>query len=143
MPSASQTTTYTEEIPTDARLLQTSEYEMRWGDMDAFGHVNNAMYFTYFEQVRIDWVRSIGHEHGLVMANISCTFLQPLKYPATLQVRLYAGKPGRSSLDTWYDIRDMENLDTLISIGHGAMIWFDHEQGCSVEIPEDVRARLV
>ncbi|HED52541.1 MAG TPA: hypothetical protein ENI83_03195 [Gammaproteobacteria bacterium] len=47
---------------------------MRWGDMDAFGHLNNAKYFTCFEQARVDWLLSIGTTHDLVLANISCPF---------------------------------------------------------------------
>ena len=59
---------------------------IRWGDMDAMGHVNNAVYFRYFETVRIDWMRSIGAARGPdgigpVIVNAFCSFIRQLEYP--------------------------------------------------------------
>jgi acyl-CoA thioester hydrolase len=115
---------------------------MRWSDMDAFGHLNNAMYFTYFEQARVDWLDSIGVAHGLVLANIACTFIQPLKYPAELEVRLYAGPPGRSSLNSYYEIRDRPEAGQLCALGHGTIVWYDHAVGQSRPIPGVVLRHL-
>ena len=58
---------YTNQLPGDARYLLTARLTLRWSDMDAFGHVNNAMYSTYFAQVRVDWLRILdaGHERPL------------------------------------------------------------------------------
>ncbi len=134
--------TYIRKLPADARLLHRAEYVMRWGDMDAFGHLNNAAYFTYFEQARVDWLHSLDAGHALVLANISCTFLKALKYPATLQVRLYAGRPGRSSLPSYYELHDSRAPDQLCAIAHGTIVWFDHAAGHSTDIPEVVRKRL-
>ena len=133
---------YIRAIPATAQLLQRSIYRLRWSDMDAFGHVNNAMYFTYFEQVRVDWLESIGARHELVLANVSCSFLRPLKHPAELEVRLYAGSPGHSSLPTWYEILQPETTAALCAIGHGTVVWYDHQAGESVRIPADVLANL-
>ncbi len=144
MTSDEETTTqYLKTLPNNAYLLHRSLYTMRWSDMDAFGHVNNAMYFTYFEQARVDWLDSIGVAHGLVLANISCTFIQPLKYPDELEVRLYAGPPGRSSLDTYYEIYDKAGAGALCAIAHGTIVWYDQAAGCSREIPDKVREHLV
>ncbi|HHH42896.1 MAG TPA: acyl-CoA thioesterase [Gammaproteobacteria bacterium] len=134
--------TYIRELPADAKLLHRAEYVMRWGDMDAFGHLNNAVYFTYFEQARVDWLHSLNAGHTLVLANISCTFLKALKYPARLLVRLYAGTPGRSSLPTYYALCDSRAPDELCALAHGTIVWFDHAAGHSVEIPEVVRKCL-
>ena len=136
------TTRYLKALPDDAYLLHRSVYTMRWSDMDAFGHVNNAMYFTYFEQVRVDWLDSIGVVHGLVLANISCTFLQPLKYPAELEVRLYAGPHGSSSLNTYYEVHDRPEAGRLCALGHGTIVWYDSAAGRSQPIPEAVLEHL-
>jgi acyl-CoA thioester hydrolase len=133
---------YPKAVPADAQLLQRSVYIMRWADMDAFGHLNNACYFTYFEQVRVDWLCGIGAGHELVLANVSCTFVAPVKFPATLEVRLYAGRPGRSSLDTWYEMIDQGSDGRLCAVGHGTIVWYDHAAGHSVPIPDPVRERL-
>lgn len=133
---------YVRSVPDDAHLVHTAVYEMRWCDMDAFGHVNNAMYFSYFEQARVDWVRAVGVVHGMVLANISCTFIKPLKFPASLEVQMYAGRPGNSSLDTWYEIRDRKDINTLATIGHGKVVWYDQEKDSTVKIPQKILASL-
>ncbi len=133
---------YLKNLPDNTYLLHRSLYTMRWSDMDAFGHVNNAMYFTYFEQARVDWLASIGVAHGLVLANISCTFFQALKYPAELEVRLHAGPPGRSSLNTYYEIRDRPEAGQLCALGHGTIVWYDHASGGSRPIPDAVLQHL-
>ncbi len=62
--------------------------------MDAFGPVNNSRYFTGFEQARIVWLRSTGFPHGLVPANVGCTFVRGIVYPAVLGVSLYGANAG-------------------------------------------------
>ena len=60
---------------------------IRWGDMDAFGHVNNTVYFRYMEQVRISWFEELGltgsnaDGQGPVIVNASMEFLKQLHYP--------------------------------------------------------------
>jgi acyl-CoA thioester hydrolase len=133
---------YIDVLPPDARHLHTSRYTMRWADMDAFGHVNNATYFTYFEQVRIDWLAALGEAHKLVLANVSCTFFKPLSYPGDVEVALYAGRAGRSSLDSYYELRLARCPDELCTRGHGTIIWFDHAAGHSMPVPDAVRRQL-
>lgn len=130
---------YLETVPEQAHLLYTSIYPIRWSEMDAFVHMNNARYFTYFEQVRIDWLNNIGHEHGLTLANVSCTFKKPVVYPAKLEVCIFAGDAGRSSLNTYYQISDADKIGELYATGHGTIVWYDHANGSSVPIPDDIR----
>lgn len=133
---------YLDKIPAQAKWLHTSVYDVRWADMDAFGHVNNAVYFTYFEQARIDWLRSIGARHGIVLATVGCTFKRAIVYPARIQVRLYAGSPRRSSVDSYYEISDCADAEVIYTVGHGTIVWFDHQSGVSVEIPPEIRKLL-
>ena len=66
---------------TDKKLIHISRIKIRWGDMDAFGHVNNTVYFRYMEQTRIDWLDTAegaaDDGHGPVIVNAHCTFLRP------------------------------------------------------------------
>jgi acyl-CoA thioesterase FadM len=79
---------------------------IRWGDMDAFGHVNNTVYFRYMEQVRISWFEQLGiaggngEGQGPVIVNASMEFLKQLHYPGDVIGRMTVGVPGRSSFDT-------------------------------------------
>ncbi len=130
---------YVRTLPDSAKLLHRGCYTMRWGDMDAFGHLNNAKYFTYFEQARVDWLLSIGTTHDLVLANISCTFICPLKFPATIAVELYGDAPGNSSMDSYYQLWNVDADNQLCAIGHGTIVWYDHHNVCVIPIPSVVR----
>jgi len=133
----------------ERKLLHTSTLRVRWGDMDAVGHVNNARYFTYLEQVRIDWLASMGlaasvngDDCGPVIANASCNFRRAIVFPAELIVRMYGGAPGRSSFETWYEIRDAGDQQLLYADGASRMVWVDHRAQRSIPVPDAVRALL-
>ena len=70
---------------------------IRWGDMDAFGHVNNTVYFRYMEQVRISWFEQLGiaggngDGQGPVIVNASMEFLKQLHYPGDVIGRMSVG----------------------------------------------------
>ena len=133
---------YIDKLPEDARHLHTSTFTLRWGDMDAFGHVNNATYFTYFEQVRVDWLQSLGIDHELVLANVSCTFFKPLAFPQDIDVALHARRPGRTSLESYYEIRKSLGSNELCALGHGTVVWYDHAASHPVALPDTVRRLL-
>jgi acyl-CoA thioester hydrolase len=127
----------------------TFEISVRWGDMDALGHVNNAVYFTYLEQARIAWFESMGLAGGLLgepqgplIVNASCTYHRPIVYPARIRVSVAAGEPGRSSFDTVYEIRDAADAEILYLTASSRVVWVDYAEGCSIPVPGDLRARL-
>jgi acyl-CoA thioester hydrolase len=129
-------------------LLHTATIPVRWGDMDALGHVNNTVYFRYMEQARIEWLEGLGivllaagATESAVIVNASCTFLIPVTYPATLEVRLLAGRPGRSSIPTYYELR-CQGDERLVAEGAAKVIWVDPATGRSAPLPDHVRAVL-
>ena len=127
-----------------ARLLvHTSRQPIRWADMDMLGHVNNASYFRYFEQARIEWVYGL-HQPGKaysgtgpVIVNASCTFLSPLVYPGDVEVRVYLGEPGRTSIGSYYEL----TMDgRKYAEGAAKMVWIDLASGRSVPVPDPIAA---
>jgi len=119
---------------------------IRWGDMDAYGHVNNTLYFRYMEQVRIEYLESIGYSvpserASPVIINAACTFLIPLTYPGIVEISMFFGAPGRSSIPSSYEIR-LQGSDTLYATGDAKIVWMEATSGKSVPIPEDFRALL-
>lgn len=131
-------------------LLHEAELRTRWGDMDALGHVNNAVYFTYLEQMRVDWLAALGAsgalagsaDSGPVVVTAGCRFLRPVVHPARLSIRMYGGPPGRSSFATSYEIRDAGDPDCLYTTGEAQVVWVSQASGRSTDLPEAVRARL-
>jgi acyl-CoA thioester hydrolase len=123
------------------------EYTMpiRWGDMDAFGHVNNTVYFRYMEQVRISWFEQIGiaggngEGQGPVIVNASMEFLKQLHYPGDVIGHLSVGQPGRSSFDTRFELYRSDDPATLYARGAAKIVWIDYAAGKSVPIPALLR----
>ncbi len=123
----------------DTRLLVHTEImPMRWGDMDALGHVNNTVYFRYMEQARIGWAMANGYAvkptdpEGPVIINASCTFFKPLVYPGDVEVRMYLDELGRTSVGSWYDLCCG---DELFAEGAAKLVWMDYRSGKSVPLP--------
>lgn len=125
-------------------LLHQCEIAVRWGDMDAYGHVNNALYMRYLEEARVQFLASIGADmrgNGTdpVIINVGCTFLRPVSYPATVIIKSYVGEIGRSSFMIWYEVSTTDNPDQLCSEGYSKVVWMDHQTGRSVPLPEMIR----
>lgn len=128
------------------KLVQTSLIPIRWGDMDAYGHVNNTIYFRYMEQARVEYLERLGYKvmprgSAPVIINAACTFLVPLNYPGSVEVRMFCGQPGRSSVPTHYEIR-LQGDETLYATGDAKIVWMDVATGKSVAIPDEWRAQL-
>ena len=131
----------------ERRLVLSAEIPVRWADQDTNGHVNNAIYFTYFEQTRILWLRSEAmiavrpkHE-GIVVAQAGCNYLKPIPYPETLRIPMFIGKLGRSSIPTYYEIHGTE-ARVKYADGQVVLVWVDRRTGKSLPIPEKVRDLL-
>lgn len=126
------------------KLIQTSLIPIRWGDMDAMGHVNNTIYFRYMEQNRVEWFESLGYPVGVaqdqapVIINTSCTFLIPFTYPGTIECRMFAGHVGRSSLTTSHEMRLLGD-DRIYAEGTAKIVWMNPATGKSMALPDAIR----
>ena len=132
-------------METERRLVYTSLVPMRWGDMDAFGHVNNTVYFRYMEQARVELLESLGYvlsaDCAFVVVNAGCTFMIPFTYPGTVELKVYTGRTGRSSIPTTYEFR-LHGDERLFATGDAKMVWIDASTGKSVPIPDALRLVL-
>jgi len=130
---------------TEKKLVHVESIPIRWGDMDAMGHVNNTVYFRYMEQARISWFDALvpaaeaWKDTGIVIANASCNFKRALNYPGTVQVRLSLDPPGGSSVSTFYELR-MD--DTLYADGAAVVVFIDMKSQKPIRIPEGIRSLL-
>jgi acyl-CoA thioester hydrolase len=120
---------------------------IRWGDMDAMGHVNNTLYFRYFEIVRIEWLHRIGgppdpRGQGPVIVNAFCNFIKQLAYPGDVLVKHYVANPGRTSFDVFLTLERTDEPGVLYATGGATTVWIDFPQEKSVPLPEAVRAAI-
>lgn len=128
----------------EKKLTHTARISIRWGDLDAFGHVNNTIFFRFMEQARVEWLESCGMPmdgggQGPVIVNAHCTFLRQLKYPGEVEVRTFAGQPGRSSFETYVEMRRADQPDLLVAEGGAKIVWVDYAMEKSVPLPQDLR----
>ncbi|MGH8667779.1 MAG: acyl-CoA thioesterase [Burkholderiales bacterium] len=127
------------------RLVHVESIAIRWGDMDAMGHVNNTLYFRYMEQARIAWFDALVPRQeawkttGIVIVNASCNFRSPINYPGTVQVKVFSGAPGGSSVPTFYEL----SVDgKLYAEGAAVVVFIDMQSQKPVRIPQGIRALL-
>jgi len=127
------------------KLVHVERIAIRWGDMDAMGHVNNTVYFGYMEQARIGWFEALvprgeaWNSMGIVIVNASCNFRRPINYPGTVEVKVFAGAPGGSSVPTFYEL-SIE--DEIYADGAATVVFIDMQQQKPVRIPEAIRGLL-
>ena len=116
--------------------------------MDAMGHVNNTVYFRYMEQARIGWFEAlVPQQHawqstGIVIANATCNYKRAITYPGTVEVRLYVGAPGGSSVSTFYELR-VDGDAAPYAEGGAVVVFIDMKRQKPVRIPQGIRERLL
>ena len=131
----------------ERRLAHVERIPLRWGDMDAMGHVNNTMYFRFMEQARIGWFDALipeqeaWNETGIVIANASCNYKRPMVYPVLVEVKLFVGPPGGSSVPTYYEMH-LDGDRHLYADGAATVVFIDLSKQKPRRIPEGIRARL-
>jgi acyl-CoA thioester hydrolase len=126
----------------------TIEVPVAWGDMDAFGHVNNVVYLRWFESGRIAFFDHVGISHvevskscAPILARTTCDFRRPLRYPDTVAVHTGLSRIGTKSFAMTYRIHS-HALDDTAAEGEGIIVWYDYAADRSVAIPEALRERL-
>jgi acyl-CoA thioester hydrolase len=127
--------------PPDAtRHLSTLRIPLRWSDMDAFGHLNNARIFTYFEEARIQMLEAHAGDWtgdaGPVVVHAACTYKRPLVHPATLVIHLGTDAPSRTSFNTRYVVTTESAPDVVCAFGEARMVWVTVATGRPTRLPE-------
>ena len=129
------------------RLLHALKLRVRWGDMDALGHVNNAEYLRYFEQSRIEWLEALGYPtmgkgSGPILLKSVVTYLKPIVYPCEIEVRMYPAKLGNTSFTVASEIVNGRDAAERFTQGEFVIVWFDYDARMAVAVPEKLRALL-
>ncbi|MCE7041505.1 thioesterase family protein [Dyadobacter sp. CY312] len=121
--------------------------EVRWSDMDQMGHVNNALYLTYFEQARIEYLQEVCQwnwtETGAILANAYVDYRLPIVYPAPTHVYVRVSKMGNKSFEISYMIvAQIAGKEEITTTGYTTLVVFDYDKKHSVFIPETIRQQI-
>ena len=131
-------------LPEQRKLVHDMVLSIRWGDMDAMGHVNNTVYFRYMETVRIEWMRAVECDpdpqgQGPVIVNAFCNFYRQLEYPGDVRVKLYVSDPGRTTFETWCTMERTDQPGVVCAEGGATTIWVDFPQQKAETLPDWMR----
>ena len=134
-------------IPEKKKLVYEMRIPIRWGDMDAMGHVNNTVYFRYLETIRIDWMRSIGCQpdpqgEGPVIVNAFCNFYKQLEYPGEVLMKMYVSDPARTTFESWGTMERADAPGVVHAAGGATTMWVNFPAQKSAPLPDWMRAHL-
>lgn len=124
------------------------ETDVRWGDMDAFNHVNNVSYLRYFESGRIAYFEALeladffGTDGvGPILAETSCRYRFPLTYPDRVSVGVRSEQLGEDRFTQQY-ILVSHRHGRVAATGDGTIVTFDYTANSKAPIPDRVRQRI-
>ncbi len=124
------------------------ELPIQWGEMDAYGHVNNTVFFRFFESARIAFLDRCGFlaahgelEVGAILHSTACRFRRPLFYPDTISVGARASEVLTDRFIMEYKIVS-HSQDEVVAEGTGTVVSFDYTTRSKTDLPEMVREGL-
>ncbi len=132
------------EIPLKKKLVYEMVMPIRWGDMDAMKHLNNASYFRFLETCRIDWMYSINATpkadgEGPIIVNAFCNFYKQLEYPGNVRIKMYVSDPGRTTFESWATMERDDQPGVIFAAGGATTIWVDFPTQKAAELPDWMR----
>ena len=135
------------DVPEQKKRIHTMTIPIRWGDMDAMGHVNNTLYFRYMEIARLQWMFDSGvpanpEGEGPVIVNAFCNFIKQLEFPGEVLIHTYSGVVGRTSFDTYHELFMVSEAEKLYANGGATVVWVDFPRQQSAPIPERLRTLI-
>ncbi len=120
--------------------------EIRYGDLDPQGHLNNAAYLTLFEQARICYLRRLGLfregqfflDIGVILADVHIAFKKPVEWGMPVRVGVHIVKIGNKSITVEQNIVHAETGE-VFAAGEVVMVTYDYRTGRSIPVPPEWR----
>ena len=119
---------------------------VRFRDLDANGHVNHVVVFTYFEEGRKTFF--LGHSapgpfvFPFIMARISCDYLKSIKLDAGLLLQMWVSNIGNKSFNLCYKLTELSDESIIYAKGESVQVCYDYVQDKSIEIPLELKQTL-
>jgi len=126
------------------RCHVTVDLPVVWGEMDAFQHVNNVVYFRYFESARIAYFDKVDINEsmakdgiGPILASTQCRFKAPLTYPDNVAVVTRVSEISEDRFTMKYYVKS-EKSGRVVAEGEGLVIFYDYKNNCKHSIPKPI-----
>ncbi len=122
---------------------------VRFGDLDALGHMNNVEFLRFFETARIAYIESLSPEHGptsreefgFIFAECHIAYRSPAHYDEVIRTEIRPGRVGGSSLRLEFRMV-AEGHERVVAEGYGVLVGYDYEEGRSRPLPDELRHRV-
>lgn len=121
------------------------EQKVAWGDMDAFGHVNNVQYYRYIESARIEYFDALNvfaEETLTVVASSQCKYLKPVFYPDQLKIYTRTDEMRNSAIRMHYVLYS-EQQQQIVADGEAVVVFVDKINMKKMAIPESLRQKII
>jgi acyl-CoA thioester hydrolase len=120
---------------------------LRFRDIDAMGHVNNAVFFTLFEEGRKVFLEQVFQtvnpaDYPFILARLSCDYLKPVRLGDSISVHVWIGEVGKKSFIFKYNIVDRYDGESIYAAGESTMVFFDYKENKTVPISSEVLEKL-
>lgn len=119
--------------------------KVAWGDMDAFGHVNNVIYYRYIESARIEYFNRLNlfsHPVNTVVASSQCKYLKPVFYPDTLHIGVKVVELRNSAFRMEYYLFS-ETQNSMVAMGDAVIVCVDQVEMKKIAIPMDIKIAMI
>ena len=120
-----------------------------WGEMDALGHVNHAVYYRYCETARLAYFARLGHprvepdsEKGLILATSSCRYKTPVTHPDTVSVGARVVGLSEDRMRMEYAVFS-NRLGKIAAVGEAEVVSYDYHRGCRTPFDSDYREKII
>jgi acyl-CoA thioester hydrolase len=125
-----------------------SSIGIRFNDIDAMGHVNNAVIFTYFEEGRkalfYDTFReSAPGGFNFMVAHLECDYILPVRLDDRLLLDLWVTAIGTKSFGLGYALKDVTDANRIFAKGSSVQVCYDYQQRQSVPVPQTLKKALL
>ena len=127
--------------------LFSTNIEVRFRDLDAIGHVNNAVFFTYFEEGRKHFSKKVFEvsdisDFNFIMAYIQCDFIKPIQFNDHVILQMWVKDIGTKSFSFEYRLVDLSDEAMVYATGKSIQVCYDYQKNRSIEVPAKMRERL-
>jgi acyl-CoA thioester hydrolase len=124
------------------------EIEVRFRDIDSMGHVNNAVFLTYFEEGRKIFLRDVlniidPEDYPFILAHIDCDFLKPVKLGDSPVLEVWIGEIREKSFAFRYRIVERSGESGVYGKGESVMVFFDYKENKSIPVPKDIMEKIL
>ena len=125
----------------------TYDIDVRFRDLDALGHVNHAVFITYFEHGRINFTKKVFNisdpsDFSFIMAHIRCDYLKPIKMNDRVTLQMWVLDIGTKSFSFGYKLVDLFNESMVYATGESVQVCYDYALGTSIPVSEEMKEKM-